>query len=115
MDLKSKRTNNTWSLFVSIASGLVLWISNGTEPVCFDFWVPLPGIGYLRWDMALWGFLVELLVIWKCCQGNRLAILLMVFVLLGLPNLPVRLSFARGTSMSLHFCYGGSIVLLVGW
>lgn len=59
------------------------------EPVSYDWWVPLPGIGYLRWDVALLGGLLELWILYRavCCQQYwAIAFFLVLFLLV--PHLP---------------------------
>lgn len=66
----------------------IIWIANGTDSFCSNVWVPLPFIGYFRWDCAVLGFcLGELPVFWLCSKGNRIAWLLAI-LLMTLPFWP---------------------------
>lgn len=68
---------------------LLAWIAKGVTFASGDVWIPLPLIGYLRWDIFLLAFLfVELPIFWACYQHkNRLAGMILIITIL-LPYIP---------------------------
>jgi len=73
-------TMNDWKRMASFVWGtvsiplLVGWIAYGTESISHEIWIPLPAVGYLRYDVALLAFFcLQLPVVWLLsylCGGS---------------------------------------------
>ena len=86
---------------------LVVWIAQGTVTASGDVWIPLPLIGYLRWDVFLITFLgIELPIFWACYQNKHWSFWLILGIACLLPFIPdsIRPIFYT-KSLSMFFDY----------
>jgi hypothetical protein len=72
------------SLSFALVSLFSAYMYHGLEFLSYESWIPLPGVGYLRWDLALWGSLLQigllhrLFVVMMYRRGVGLMILLLL-------------------------------------